>query len=204
MLGLPESTQVNIPLPKKALFEKFKLKTEDRRRFDSQISRMVIVAEIAPNTVNINEGEEVSSIFIIQVMLKENDCHSQNIIILSKLIDQKMLFLLQFEDKNQLAVYRNNRVLTSNWVEEPIPLELRGHNLDSVWEFLIASIGNLNLENGQSLNDAIDYRSRREHLENRILSLEKRVKAERQPRRKWDLSQELKHLKSELEEISHG
>lgn len=203
MLGLPEATRINKPLPKKTIFEKFKPKADDRKRFDAQISRMIIVTEIAPHTVNVKAGEEVTSIFIIQVILKQSECHPNNIVLLSKLIDQKMLFLLQYENNSQLAVYRNNKVLTSDWFDKPLAIELRGHDLDNIWAHLIAYIGDLEIGDSQDLDDAIDLQAKREKLGKKISSLEKRVRKERQPRAKWDLNEELKRLRAELEETFH-
>lgn len=58
MLGLPKSTEINKLLPKKAMFDKFKSNAADRKLFDEQISRLTIVAEISPQTVNITAGAD--------------------------------------------------------------------------------------------------------------------------------------------------
>ena len=50
MFQLPQSTLVNRPLYKKAVYEKFNLKTVERDRFDVDVSRMAIVAQISTKT----------------------------------------------------------------------------------------------------------------------------------------------------------
>jgi hypothetical protein len=50
MLGLPKATELNHPLPKKAIFDKFKPSPTDRQRFDAEIRRLAIVHELSPAT----------------------------------------------------------------------------------------------------------------------------------------------------------
>lgn len=51
MFGLPRSTEIKKPLPKKAIFDRFKPRPDERKLFDEQINRLVIVAEISPQTL---------------------------------------------------------------------------------------------------------------------------------------------------------
>ena len=60
MYGLPASTILNKPLYKKAVFEKFNLKTAERERFDADVSKMTLVARISTATVPaLAEGEQI-------------------------------------------------------------------------------------------------------------------------------------------------
>ena len=61
MLGLPKSTELSKQLPKKAIYEKFNMNTAAKEKFDADISRINIVAEISPNTVNITKGKTVKA-----------------------------------------------------------------------------------------------------------------------------------------------
>lgn len=201
MLGLPKSTEINKPLPKKAIFDKFKPNAADRKLFDEQISRLTIVAEISPQTVNITAGADVTSIYVILVTLKTAECHKKNIALLSKLIDQKMLFILQYGDAARLAVYRAEKVLMSE--SKPIDkwkLALSGLDLGAIWENIIAEVGGIDLTGGKNLDATIAEKDRREKLHKQIADLEKIAMSERQPRRKWELAEEVKRLKKELED----
>ncbi len=59
MYGLPQATVLNRPLYKKAVFEKFNLKTAERDRFDVDVSRMAIVAYLSPAKIPALHGEGV-------------------------------------------------------------------------------------------------------------------------------------------------
>lgn len=199
MLGLPRTTEINKPLPKKALFDKFKPNASDRKLFDEQISRLSIVAEISPQTVSLAASAEVSAIYVIDVTLKTPDCDKKNITLLSKLIDQRMLFVLQYEDNARLAVYRAEKVLVSE--EKPTDdwqLNLSGLDLGVIWENIIAQIGSIDLAGGKDLDATIAENDRREKLTDQIAVLEKKARAEKQPRRKWNYAVEIKRLKIEL------
>ena len=205
MFGLPKTTEINKPLPKKAVFDKFKPKPDDRRLFDEQISRMAIAAEISPQTISVAPNADVSAIYVILVTLKTPECDKKNIALLSKLIDQRMVFALQYEDAVRLTLYRSERVLTSD--SKPLAewkLNLSGLHLGAIWENIIAQIGGIDLAGGKDLDETLDANERREKLIKQIVALEKIAMSERQPRRKWEYTREIKKLKQELEELSNG
>lgn len=199
MLGLPRSTAINKQLPKKALFDKFKPNSSDRRLFDEQINRLAIVAEISPQTVSLATSEEVAAIYVIAVTLKTADCDKKSIALLSKLIDQRMLFVLQYGDNARLAVYRAEKVLVSE--EKPTDewrLNLSGLDLGVVWGNIIAQIGGIDLSDGKDLDATLAENDRHEKLTKQIVALEKKAWAEKQPKKKFELVQQIKALQIEL------
>ena len=205
MFGLPKSTEINKPLSKKAIFDKFKPNPADRKLFDEQISRLTIVAEISPQTVSIAASEDVSAVYLILVILKAADCDKKNIVLLSKLIDQRMLFALQYEDTVRLAVYRAERVIVSK--SKPFDdwnLSLSGLNPGAVWENMIAQIGGIDFIDGKNLDETIVMNECRDKLTKQIAALDKKAMDEQQPRRKWEYAEEIKRLKTELEELKNG
>lgn len=199
MLGLPKATELAKALPKKAIFDRFKPSPTDRRLFDEQINRMSIVHEISSQTVAIKESADVSAVYVVLVALKTTECDKKNIALLSKLIDQRMLFVLQSGDTAQLAVYRAEKVLMSE--SKPLTdwkLSLSGLDLEAVWENIIAQIGGIDLAGGKDLDTTIAENDRQEKLQKQITALEKKAMTERQPRRKWELAEEIRRLKIEL------
>ena len=202
MFGLPKTTEINKQLPKKAIFEKFKPNAADRKLFDEQINRLSIVAEISPQTVSIAADEEVAAIYIILILMKTVECDKKNIILLSKLINQNMLFALQYENTVNFAAYRADRVIMSDSRSmDDWELKLKGLNLRSTWDALIADISGLEPADGKSLDEMIIQNENIKRLEKKIAILEKKAMIERQPRRKWDLAQEIKQLKEQLKGV---
>jgi len=199
MLGLPESTDINRPLPKKAIFDKFKPPSADRQRFDSEIHRLAIVNEVSPSTTNIAKGENVGSFYVVLVSLRSAECHNKNLELLSKLIPQNLLFVLEYNNTACLAVYRAGKVILSEWKPlNELGIKLTGLNLDTAWENIISQIGGLEIAEGKTLDEQIIAAEEHAKLLQRIERLEKQARSEKQPRRKWELVEEVRRLKEGL------
>ena len=140
MLGLPKSTEMSKQLPKKSIYAKFQMNTAAKEKIDADISRIAIVNEISPDKINIPAGEEVKNFFVLLVTLKKKTFDEKNIAILTKLIPQNILFILEYEGQSKIAVYRTKLIQTDWMPTESCAIELRGLNLDKVWENVIMSL----------------------------------------------------------------
>ena len=199
MYGLPTSTAINKPLYKKAIFEKFSLKAAERERFDADISRMALVAYVAPSRVPaLREGQEVKDFYVLQVILKQRNYDTKNIMLLQKLIPQHIIFALEFGEETQFCIF-HTRLQQSEWVlSSDAEISLKGLSLDDVWNNIVASIGNLDATSEESIEQQIINREEREKLLQQIELLEKRCRVEKQTRKKYELHQQLLKLKEEL------
>lgn len=199
MFGLPASTAINKPLYKKAVFEKFNLKTTERDRFDSDISRMALVARVSPATVPaISEGQEIKGFYVLQVLLKQKEYDSKNILLLQKLIPQNIIFALQYEEESQLCIF-HTRLHQSEWHQSNnIAIPLQGLSFDEVWLHIVATIGNLDDHAVESIEEQIINREQQEKLKRQIEALEKRCRTERQTRKRFELHQQIIKLKEGL------
>lgn len=199
MYGLPQSTAINRPLYKKAIFEKFNLKATERERFDADISRMTLVDYVAPSRVPaLKEGQEVKDFYVLQVILKQRDYDTKNIMLLQKLIPQHIVFALEYEGETQLCIF-HTRLQQSRWMpSSDVVISLKGLTLDDVWNNIVASIGNLDTSSDDSIEQQIIQREEREKLLQQIEALEKRCRIEKQTRKKYELHQQLLRLKEGL------
>ena len=199
MFQLPPATAINKPLYKKAVFEKFNLKAAERDRFDADISRMALVARISTATVPaLTKGEEIEGFYVLQVALKRKDYDTKNILMLQKLIPQKMVFVMQYEEQTQFCIF-HTRLQQSEWMptcEAAIPLQ--GLTLDDVWNNIVAAIGGLDAQAEESIEKQIINREQHEKLLRQIESLENQCRIEKQTRRKYELYQKIVKLKEQL------
>ena len=195
MLGLPKSTELSKQLPKKAIYEKFNMNTAAKDKFDTDISRINIVAEISPNTVNIAKGEIVLAIYVLQVILKQKEFDNRTISQISKLIEQNMLLVLDCDGERKLAIH-HTKLIQSDWTPiEACSVSLTGLNLDTVWENLITQVGSIEVEQGHSLDEQIAADEKRAKLEKEIARLEKQARNEKQPKKKFEIVQQIKEFK---------
>ena len=199
MYGLPQSTECKKQLPRKAIFAKFDLKPSQRESFDADIARIDIVAAVSPLTVPaLAVGEEVKEFYVLAVQLKHKEYDSKNIALLTKLIPQKMVLALHYGDEVQLAIY-HTKLITSAWQcinQKSEIINLTGLTLDSAWENIVKSIGQIDVENGNTLTEQIAANDQRTKLLAQIATLERKMAAEKQPRRKREYFEQIKKLKA--------
>ena len=200
MLGLPKSTELNKQLPKKAIYGKFQMSPAARAKLDADISRINIVGEISPNTAGIAQGETVNAIFVLQVILKQRSFQTATIAQISKLIDQNMLLVLDYGDERKLAIYHSKLIQTDWMLIDACTVELKGLDLDAIWENFITQVGGITIQQGNTLDQQIAADEKRAKLEKEIARLEKLARAEKQPKKKFELVQQINNLKKLLEE----
>ena len=203
MLGLPKSTEMSKQLPKKAVYAKFQMNTSAKDKIDADISRIMIIHEITPEKINIPAGNEVSSFFVLLVILKKKDFSDKTIATLSKLIPQNILFVLEYKGESKLAVY-HMKLMQTDWKKtEEHHIEVKGLSLDKVWENIVVEIGNVNIEMGKSLDEQIIIDETRQKIEKEIAKLEKQARAEKQPKKKYEFVQRMREYKKKLEELQN-
>ena len=199
MYGLPASTLVNRPLYKKAVFEKFNLKAAERDRFDADVSRMAIISYLSPAKIPaLHPGQEVKEFYVLQVQLKQRDYDTKNILLLQKLIPQKIVFALEYDEEVQFCIF-HTRLQQSKWKHaSDAEISLKGLTFDDVWNNIVAEIGSLDNAAEETLEQQIINREEREKLLRQIEVLEKRCRTEKQTRMKYELHQQLLKLKAQL------
>lgn len=190
MLGLPQTTEVKKIIPKRALYSKFELNTAEQKEFDAAIRQMTIVNEISLRTIPALQKQE------------QEGCAERLLQRLCRLIDQRLLLALCYEDKLQLALYFDNRILLNEFM--PVAeqkVNLQGTSLNDIWEHLALQVAKLTPCAGLTPASVIANAGRRAEAEAQIAALTKKMFAEKQARKKLTLREAINKLKKELEEL---
>lgn len=206
MLGLPASTEIHKLITRKRVYEHFgaDMNAERRKRFEADIARMVLTNEVSPVSINLPAGEQVQNFFVLQVTLKGKEFDSQNIALLARLFGQRLVMMLEYEGRQRLALWQG-RLYMTEWADAGAwTLPLTGLNLDQAWEHIVAQIAGIDREPGRNLDEQLAQAAQREKLQKEIARLEKQARAERQPKKKFELVQKIKAKQQEMEELSHG
>lgn len=206
MLGLPASTEIHKLITRKRVYEHFgaDMSAERRKRFEADIARMVLTNEVSPVSINLPAGEQVQSFFVLQVTLKEKEFDAQNIALLARLFGQRLVMMLEYEGRQRLALWQG-RLYMTEWADAGAwTLPLTGLNLDQAWEHIVAQIAGIDREPGRALDEQLAQAAQREKLQKEIARLEKQARAERQPKKKFELVQKIKAKQKKMEELSHG
>lgn len=200
MLGLPASTEIRKVITKKKVYERFgsEMNAERRKSFDADIARITLVNEVSPISVNIPEGENVKSFFVILIALRKKDYDKQNIAFIAKMFGQKLLLVLEYEGQHSFAIWQT-RLIQQDWTTpENLCVEIVGLDLDKVWENIVAETAGVEVVQGQSLDQQLALQQKRQKLEKEIAKMEKLAWAEKQPKRKMELVQRIQTLRSSI------
>lgn len=203
MFNLPKKAQISKNIYKNAIYRNFpkELYGSKKELFDKDIRKITVVGEISEQSVNILPTEEIKSIFVVLVELKNKKFNENNIILISKLFGQNILLALNYQDEYKLAIFQT-KLIQSNWdIEENINISFQGLNLDLVWENLVKQVGDIKVEDGNSLEDQIELNEKKKKLIRLIETTEKKARREIQSKKKFELFNKIKSYKKELEEL---
>lgn len=197
MLGLPSSTVVRQNIPKQLIIEKGKLSTADKKRFDSDIHSITIVGEISPRTMNIAPGNNIRRIAILEVRLRDKDYNQKSVLSIFKAIEQKMIIVLRLEGSYRLSVF-NDVMIEGEWSESEPELKIGGIDLDSVWNNLVMSVGDITIQEGRTLSEQIADNEERRKISEEIDRLSSKMAKEKQPRVQREIYARIKMLREQL------
>ena len=132
MLGLSRRTEVNKRINKTTIYDKFQLDPKQKESFDADVSFIYVANEISEYSVGVAPGEDTFSIHVLRVVMKTKDYNDNSIIRLFKLIGNKVILALEYEDEVQIAAF-HTKLFKTEW--QPIDeatIAINGLNLDSI------------------------------------------------------------------------
>lgn len=213
MLGLPFATEYNKRIPKQKFYENLSVTPALKRIFTEQIQSVIWANKIAPSTMNISAGKEVTEIEVVRIMLNSDSLDESALRQMDRQIPYHILFVLEYNEKVQIWIgykeqssgdnaFKVNKYYHTEWLDEhSASVKIDGFDMDKVYENLVRQIGGFENNTDDSLGEQIADKERREKLEMEIAKLEKLARAEKQPKKKFELVQNIKKLKKELEDF---
>lgn len=213
MLGLPRSTEFNKRIPKQKFYENLSLTPAVKKAFTEQIKVIYWRNKLAATTLNLAPGEQVTEIEVFEVRLNLPDLDEGVLRLIDREVPYHILFLLEQDGKYQAvigykeaagsgkAAFKVDRYYHTEWMDEAeLPLHLEGLTLDAIYENFIRQIAGNNLRAGEevSLKERIEQQKQREQRKRQIAALEARIRKEKQPKKKFELIQEMRDLQSKI------
>lgn len=83
-------------------------------------------------------------------------------------------------------------------MKEILNVSISGLDLDAVWDNAIMQIGGITVAEGNTLDEQIAVNTEREKLLKEIERLEKKARAEKQPKKKFEIVQLIQSLKRKI------
>lgn len=215
MIGLPKSTEFNRRIPKQKFYDNLTISTGLKRAFVEQIKIIYWRNKIAPTTINLAAGKQVTELEVFEIKLNSPSLDEGVLKQIDKEIPYHILFLLEYEGKYQAWIgykeetsgnnaFKVNAYYHTQWLtEEELPLEAKGLSVDDVYENFVKQIAREILESDtdKSLKELVDRDDRRRKLQRQINALQTKIRKEKQFNIQVQMNSELKKLKKELEEL---
>lgn len=208
MIEFPAATAVHRRLPKEAFYKHLPLTKILKEKFVSDVDRIVVENSFTKENLNLASDAEIKEIMLLSISLKSQEFDGKVIEAIARQNPHKLVFLLSFENQQQLAVYHNKLYRTLWMKHDEIALKLQGYSLDEIWDSFIEQIALY--EERAEQTDALSIEDRLE-IQDQILKLEKQIDKtenamwkEQQPKKKFELHTRLREYQKKLEDLKHG
>ena len=218
MLGLPKTTEFNKRIPKQKFYENINVTPALRRIFVEQIKVVYWRNKIAPSTINLEDGNDVTEIEVFEVKLNRVPLDVSVLRQIDKEIPYHIIFLLEYEGKYQAwtaykekagsgsSAFKVDTYYHTDWLlEDVLVLKLDGLNMDSVYENYVRQIAGDALHvassETESLKESVERSKQIQLLQKQVVTLQKKIRKEKQLNRQIELNAELKCLRKEISEL---
>lgn len=210
MINLPASTFVGQRIPKTAFFANLHLNPGQRRALTAQLDSIHWRNKLAADTLRISPGRDVLELQVFELRLSEGVEACTLLDALDQQLPYHLLFLLLKGEqvKASIACKQANQgganafaVLArfeTDWMApDALRLPLVGLDMDAVYEGWVQAIAGerLPVKPGEGLAQALERMKKRQALEKRIAALEKKAWSEKQPKKRFEMVQEIQRLR---------
>lgn len=208
MIEFPAATAVHRRLPKEAFYKHLPLTKILKEKFVSDVDRIVVENSFTKENLNLASDAEIKEIMLLSISLKNQEFDGKVIEAIAKQNPHKLIFLLSFENQQQLAVYHNKLYRTLWMAHDEIALKLQGYSLDEIWDSFMEQIA-LYEEHAEetadlSIEDRLEIQDQILKLEKQIDKTENAMWKEQQPKKKFELHTRLREYQKKLEDLKHG
>ncbi len=213
MFDLPLSTVFNHRIPKQKFYEKGEISASAKRSFVEEIKEIRWTNKLSSKTLNVAAGGRVTEIEVIHIAVATGCLDEAVLRLIDKAIPYHTLLLLLHDGKYQAWIsfkeessedketFKVNRYFHTDWMSESeLPIRLDGLSLDEIYENFVRQVAGDELQaaSGEGLKTDFAQSEMRRKVKQEIARLEKLARAEKQPKKKFELVQKIKTLKENL------
>ncbi len=212
LLDFPPPTMVNKGVPKSAFYgrsaQKTRLKDWLTREFDS----ITWLYKLTAQTLNIAEGDKVQEIDVFLCRMKADSYSINPFCGMDELLPRHSLFIIEYGEHTDLLMHYKEKTVVrgeEKWKRGDTELlkdvdlsefhfQLVGASLDSVYAGLLGQVSRLKTLSKAEYAQAAADRKMRQQLQQQLETLERKCRAEKQPRKKYELHQKILKIKEQL------
>ena len=212
MIVFPKSTLVGKPVPKTAFYRNLEVNAKIKQRFVDDVASVTWAAKIAPSTLNVADGKTVHEIAVFRMELKSKEVPTEVLTFIDRQMPRHTVFLLQHEEDFCLLVNYKEwhdatnaqfdiaKTFQTGWAtDESLSLELDARDMDTIYSSIVKQIaGTAITSEAKDIHSAVAQSKEHEALLQKIAALEAKVAKERQPKKKFELHQQLVELENKI------
>lgn len=213
MIVFPKSILVGKPVPKTAFYRNLEVNAKMKQRFVDSVESITWTAKLAPSTLSVADGKTVHEIAVFRIELKGEVVPTDVLVFIDRQMPRHTLFLLQHDDDFCLLVnYKewhdaaNTRfdivkTFQTGWTSaDKLSLSLDGQDMDAVYSAIVKQVAGADITSeAKDIQTAVAQTKEQEALRQKIAALEAKIAKERQPKKKFELHQQLVKLKENNE-----
>ena len=213
MIVFPMSTLVGKPVPKTAFYRNLEVNAKMKQRFVDSVESITWTAKLVPSTLSVADGKTVHEIAVLRIELKGETVPTDVLVFIDRQMPRHTLFLLQHDDAFCLLVnYKewhdaaNTRfdivkTFQTGWTSaDKLSLSLDGQDMDAVYSAIVKQVAGADITSeAKDIHTAVAQTKEQEALRQKIAALEAKIAKERQPKKKFELHQQLVKLKENNE-----
>lgn len=208
MIAFPAATAVHRRLPKEAFYQHLSLTKILKEKFVSDVDRIAVENSLTKENLNLSSDAEIKEIMLLSISLKKQEFDGKVIEAIARQNPHKLVFLLCFEEQQQLAVYYKKLYRTLWMKQDEVALKLQGDSLDEIWDSFLEQIALYEERAEQTADLSIVARlalqEQIQKLEKQIAKTEAAMWKEQQPKKKFELHTRLREYQQKLEDLKHG
>lgn len=210
MFDFNSKTQVN---RKFKLTELYKVTSADKAvKADAANILSVMLTNVLNNdTLNLSVKGEVKEIYVFEIVLTTKTAPSLFIAALDKATNFHTIFILKYGNEEMLyGAFKEygekgmkvGKYYCTDWTsEKPIALPLGVNSLDEIFTAIVDELIPITARQTESTKDLVARYGEVVKLKKEIEKLQHLVDTEKQPKRRFELNDELKKLKDNLKEL---
>lgn len=201
----PEKAAVNAKIPKKSFYENLTVSTANKRIFIDQINAIYWRYKLTAENIGVAESDGIDEIEVFEIELLKKDFDSGILHLIDRGIPYHTVFILTYEGESQLWIAYKEKTGSGNLSvgsyyhtdflpSDSFDLSAEGFSLDEVYANLFYAVSGLVKDDSKPLKDVLIDHEQRQKLEKEIARLEKQLKKETQPKKKFELHQQMIQL----------
>ena len=207
MFEFPSNTKVDRPFKIKELLKLINADKETRQE-SQNIESITMVNAISEQTTSLKPSNEVNEIYVIKIVLSTEQIPYEFIRQLDRTIRFQVLFEVWYLDQVKYLMFYKGlgdkiaqyRLFETEWQTENLkPIQIV-KDLTELYKLMLSSFVNFKFRENETLHDWANRLNEIENFENEFKKVEKQIKTEIQPKKKFELNNKLREIYKKIEE----